>query len=81
MKSVTAPLKNTFVSIKALNDFNGIDLGQSVQALQCGDTYVAIKRLYFKCRNLESNFPVRTELGLNTDFFLFLEMSILLVLM
>lgn len=61
MKSVAAPLKNAFVFIKALNYFNGIDLGQSVQALQCGDTDVAIKRLYFKCRNLErrvSNFPV-----------------------
>lgn len=51
MKSVAAPLKNVFVSIKALNYFNGIDLGQSVQALQCGDTYVAVKRLYFKCQN------------------------------
>lgn len=61
MKSVTALLKNAFVSIKALNYFNGIDLGQSVQALQLGDAYVAIKRLYFKCRYLErqvSKFPV-----------------------
>lgn len=51
MKSVAAPLKNVFVSIKALNYFNGIDLGQSVQALQCGDIYVAVKRLYFKRLN------------------------------
>lgn len=58
---VAALLKNTFVSIKTLSYFNGIDFSRSVQAHQCGDTYVTVKRLYFKSRNLKrrvSNFPV-----------------------
>lgn len=38
MKSVATPLKNVFVSIKAVNYFNGIDLGQNAD-LQCGDPY------------------------------------------
>lgn len=39
IKLVATPLKNAFVSIKAVKYFNGIYLGQNVQVQQCGDPY------------------------------------------
>lgn len=42
MNSLPAPPKNIFVSIKALNYFNGIDFDQSLQGLQSGHSYVGL---------------------------------------